>query len=146
MQVDFYQLGSRPVEQVLPRIAERLVESGARLLVVSGIEAQLALLDNALWGWKPDSFLPHAIADGVDDAGQPILLSFTPEAPNGARNIALIDGQWRDQALDFDRAFHFFDGETVEAARAAWRGLNDREGVERRYWALDDDGKWSQMA
>ena len=146
MQVDFYQLGSRPVEQVLPRIAERLVESGARLLVVSGQGAQLAMLDSALWAWKPESFLPHAIADGADDAGQPILLSETPDAPNGARNIALVDGAWRDQALEFDRAFHFFDGETVEAARAAWRALNDRDGVERRYWAQDDDGKWSQMA
>ena len=146
MQVDFYQLGSRPVEHVLPRIAERLVESGGRLLVVSGSDAQLTLLDASLWAWKPESFLPHVIADGADDAGQPILLSRLTEAPNGARNIALVDGEWRDQALDFDRAFHFFDVETLEAARAAWRALNDREGVERRYWAQDDDGKWSQMA
>ena len=146
MQVDFYQLGNRAVEQVLPRIAERLVESGARLLVVSAVEPQLRLLDAALWAWKPEAFLPHAIADGTDDAAQPILLSDRTEPANGARHIALIDGNWRDAALDFERAFHFFDGETVEAARAAWRGLTGREGVERRYWAQDDDGKWSQMA
>jgi len=146
VQVDFYQLGNRPVEQVLPRIAERLVESGARLLVVSAVAPQLRLLDTALWAWKPEAFLPHAIADGIDDAAQPILLSDRPEPANGARNIALIDGTWRDAVLEYDRAFHFFDGETVEAARAAWRGLTGREGVERRYWAQDDDGKWSQMA
>ena len=147
MQVDFYQLGSRPVEQVLPRIAERLVEGGARLLVVSAEAGQLRTLDAALWAWKPEAFLPHAIAGTDDDEAQPILLAHAAApAANGARNVALIDGAWREEALGFERAFHFFDGETVEAARAAWRGLTGREGVERRYWAQDDDGRWSQMA
>lgn len=146
MQVDFYQLGARTVEQALPAIAQKVIESGERLLVVSEDDSQRARLDAALWNYRPDSFLPHAQAGADDDAAQPVLLSASPEPANQARHIALIDGAWRDEALRFDRAFHFFDGETVEAARAAWRGLNGRDDVERRYWVQDDDGKWSRMA
>ena len=47
---------------------------------------------------------------------------------------------------DFERAFHFFDEESIEAARAARRGLQACAGVERRYWVQDEAGKWSRMA
>jgi DNA polymerase III subunit chi len=144
MQVDFYHLDRSPLERVLPRIAERVVESGGRLLVVSADEALAARLDAHLWNYTPDSFLPHARAGGEGDALQPILIAASPEAANGARNIALADGIWREEALTFDRAFHFFDGETIAGARAAWRALAGRAGVEARYWKQDDEGKWRQ--
>ncbi|RJF91575.1 DNA polymerase III subunit chi [Sphingomonas cavernae] len=146
MQVDFYQLEARPVEQVLPRIAERLFESGARLLVVADEENVLERLDAALWAYRDDAFLPHAIAGRDADAAQPVLLSKLTDATNGARNIALADGLWRDEALEFDRTFFLFDGETVDGARAAWRALGGREGLERRFWKQDERGKWSQVA
>lgn len=146
MQIDFYQLEAHPVEQVLPRIAERLFESGARLLVVAEGEAVLERLDAVLWTYRDDGFLPHAIAGRDVDAAQPILLTHTVDAANGARNIALADGVWRDAALGFDRAFYLFDAETVEGARAAWRALAGRERLERRFWKQDERGKWSQVA
>ncbi len=33
--------------------------------------------------------------------------------------IALADGQWRDEALTFERAFYFFDDATIDAAAPA---------------------------
>ncbi|SOB87546.1 DNA polymerase III, chi subunit [Sphingomonas guangdongensis] len=146
MQVDFYHLVASPLERVLPRIAERVVAGGDRLLVVAGDEAQRASLDRLLWTYAPDSFLPHARAGGEHDADQPILIAADTAAPNGARHVALVDGVWREEALGFDRAFHFFDGDSVGAARAAWKALGEREGVERRYWKQDDTGRWTQAA
>jgi DNA polymerase-3 subunit chi len=57
----------------------------------------------------------------------------------------IADGEWRDAALSFDRAFHLFDGSTVEQARLAWKLLSGREGVERRYWR-QEGGRWVQAA
>ena len=48
MQVDFYHLTADPIERVLPRIAERVLETGGRLLVVSGDEGLAARLDHAV--------------------------------------------------------------------------------------------------
>ena len=79
-----------------------------------------------------------------NEAQQPVLLSAEVAAVNGARNIALADGLWRDGALGFDRVFFFFDGGQVEAARQSWRDLQGCEGVETRYWKQDARGKWVQ--
>ena len=144
MKVDFYQLGGASVDGILSSIAPRLLADGQRLLVISADEAQLARLDRLLWA-EGTGFLPHGVAGGPDDARQPILLSTTPDAPNTARNIAIADGEWREAALGFERAFFLFDHNHLEAARLAWKLLSGRDGVERRYWA-QEDGRWVQKA
>lgn len=146
MQVDFYHLTIQPIERVLPRLAERVLAGGGRLLVVAEAEAQRAALDRLLWSYAQESFLPHAQAGGPADADQPVLIGPQPEAANGARNILIADGVWRDEALAFDRIFHLFDEANIAAARAAWRALGDRSEVERRYWKQDEDGRWQQAA
>ncbi|RSU52335.1 DNA polymerase III subunit chi [Sphingomonas sp. S-NIH.Pt15_0812] len=146
MQVDFYHLTATPLERALPQIAERVLASGGRLLIVAEPEEQRRHLDRWLWSYAPDSFLPHAaIGDGAE-AAQPILIAPQVEPANGARFVAIVDGQWRDAALAFDRAFHFFDDDRIREARLAWKGLADRDGVERRYWKQNDAGRWEQAA
>jgi DNA polymerase III subunit chi len=141
MQVDFYQLGGSPPEQVIASIADKLLAQDSRLLIVAEEEGLLARLDRMLWDQGSASFLPHGLAGGAEDARQPILLSTSPDAPNRARNMLIADGRWRDAALAYDRAFNLFDGNTLEGARLAWKLLAGREGVERRYWA-QEGGKW----
>ena len=146
MQVDFYHLTATPLDRALPQIAERVLATGQRLLIVAEGEGQRAGLDRLLWNYGPESFLPHAQIGGEDDAAQPVLIAPDVNAANRARHIALVDGRWRDEALDFDRAFHFFDAEQIRAAREAWKALGEREGVERRYWKQNDAGRWEQAA
>jgi DNA polymerase III subunit chi len=146
MQVDFYHLTQVPLERALPQIAEKVLATGGRLIIVTDEAAQRTKLDQLLWTYAPESFLPHGQVGGEDDARQPVLIAGTPEAANGARHIALVDGVWRDEALGFDRAFHFFDETRIGEARAAWKGLSDREGVERNYWKQNDAGRWEKAA
>jgi len=146
MQVDFYQLGRSPLEQVTTSIAQKLLSEGKRLLIVAGDEGLLSRLDRMLWDRGATSFLPHGLSGGSDDSRQPVLLSTSTDAPNLARNILIADGEWREAALTFDRAFHLFDSATLEAARLAWKLLAGREGVERRYWTQDEDGRWVQKS
>lgn len=146
MQVDFYHLTAQPLDRVLPQIAEKVLASGQRLLIVATGEEQRRHLDRLLWSYQPESFLPHGQAGDGGDAAQPVLIAPAAEPANAARFVALVDGTWRDEALGFDRAFHFFDDEQVQAARAAWRALADAAGVERRYWKQNEAGRWEQAA
>ena len=146
MRVDFYQLAGATVESVIAALAGKLLGEDARLLVVAEDPAMLARLDRQLWDQGATSFIPHGIAGGADDARQPILLSTTPDPANAARNILIADGEWRDAALGFDRAFYLFGEATLEEARLSWKLLSGREGIERRYWAQDESGKWAQKA
>ena len=92
MQVDFYQLSQSPVEAALPLLARATLGAGQRLLVVAQQAELRAQIGKGLWELK-ESFLAHGQAGGADDARQPILLSDKVEASNGARFVALADGQ-----------------------------------------------------
>ena len=143
MQVDFYQLNRDPVDRVLPAIAARILGLGERLLVVAQDEAQLERISAGLWNGPPESFLAHGRAGEGSEAMQPVLLAQDCSPANGARHIAIADGIWREEALDFERAFYFFDTLTVDGARESWRALSKREGVTPRFWR-QEQGKWVQ--
>jgi DNA polymerase III subunit chi len=145
MQVDFYQLTRDPAHVVLPAIASKVMDEGRRLLIVSGDMGQLKTISSSLWGWKAESFLAHDRAGQEGDAHQPILLSQETAAANGARLVALADGEWRGDLLDMDvdRVFYLFPPQFTDQARDAWRSLKDKDGVERRYWK-QEGGKWRQ--
>ena len=143
MQVDFYQLTRDPAEAVLPAIARRVLDEGGRLLVVSADRGQLERISRGLWDAGPETYLAHDHADAALPQAQPILLAGDCTAANGARLIVLADGQWRDEALGFERAFYFFDEASIEGARASWRALGKADGVTPRFWK-QDGGKWRQ--
>ena len=145
MRVDFYQLGEATVESVIVSVGQRLIGEGQRLLVVAEDDALLARLDRLLWDQGAASFIPHGLAGGADDSAQPILLSSGSDAPNRARNMLIADGIWRDAALGYDRAFHLFDADSLDAARLTWKLLAGRDGVERHYWG-HEDGRWVKKA
>ena len=143
MQVDFYQLSRDPVDKVLPAIAAKILATGGRLLVVAAEQDQRDRISHGLWSTDPASFLAHEEAGCANDAIQPILLSATCEPLNDAKFVALADGEWREEALSFDRAFYFFDHLTIDGARQSWRALRDRDDVEPRFWK-QEGGKWMQ--
>lgn len=141
MQVDFYQLAGTPPEQVIASLADKLLATGGRMIVVADDEVFLARLNRILWDQGAASFVPHGLAGGADDARQPVLLTTSPDAPNLARNMLIADGVWRESALSYDRSFFLFDNATLEGAREAWKSLAAKDGIERRYWA-QEGGKW----
>ena len=145
MQVDFYHLTRDPVERVLPVLATRTMGLGERMLIVSADPGRRAALSHALWTHSPESFLAHGERDGPNPQVQPLLLADRVEPINGARFIALADGLWRDEALDFARIFLLFGEETIADARKAWVALGEREGLDRHYWK-QDGGKWVEQA
>ncbi|WP_170002289.1 DNA polymerase III subunit chi [Pseudopontixanthobacter vadosimaris] len=145
MRVDFYQLSRDPAEKVVPLLARATFKAGERLLVVSGDAAQLQGISDALWDQGGGSFLANGLAGAGQEERQPALLSRTMEARNGARYCALADGQWREGADDFARVFLLFGDAHLKEARACWRMLDGRDGLERNFWK-QEGGKWTRAA
>lgn len=141
--MDFYQLGQGGPEQVVPLLARASLQAGERLLVVAEDAGLRGQIDDALWEAQAEAFLAHGEA-GVRHADrQPILLSGSCVAENGARYIVLADGIWREDAARFARAFLVFGNGQLEATRAVWRKLDDGENFERHFWK-QDGGKWRE--
>lgn len=146
----FYHLERSELERALPPLLEKCVQRGWRALVRGGSVARLEALDAALWTWRDDSFLPHAIdgAPGMEAARQPILLSAGPGNPNTAQALFLIDGAEPGDISAFERACLVFDGRDeagVALARQRWKDAKEA-GVSASYWRESATGKWEKQA
>ena len=141
-RVDFYHLTRDSAEAALAMLAGKALGAGQRMMVVSRDPAQRSAIARRLW--EAPGFLANGEAGGEDDARQPVLIGDAPAAANGAGIVALADGEWRDEALGFDRALLLFTESTIADARACWRALGQQETVERHYWSQDGSGRWRE--
>lgn len=144
--VGFYHLTARPLDAVLPRLLEKAVAGGHRVVLRSADAALLARLDTLLWTYDPASFLPHAV-DGEHAAMQPVLLTSGDAAANGAGLLAVVDGALPGDLAPYTRVLYLFDGgddDALALARRHWRALKAREGITATYWKEDDAGRWSK--
>lgn len=88
MQVDFYILETAAEREWLRtacRIAEKAWQKGHRVYIHTDSQETARSLDDMLWTYRQDSFLPHALyADrrGVAaDAAEPVLVGHGPSQP-----------------------------------------------------------------
>ncbi len=146
-EVLFYHLEQKPLEQVLPVLLEKTLERGWHAVVEASSEERLQSLDTALWTWRDDSFLPHAVLGGENDDQQPIILTSGDENPNGAVIRFFVDRAVPRSGEGYQRLVFLFDGhdpDAVAEARNAWKAL--RDGNDCTYWQQEPNGRWVKKA
>jgi DNA polymerase III subunit chi len=145
MRVGFYLLeGPSSAEAAVVALVARACQAGQRVLVVAEPAERLTALSRALWQ-VPGQFLAHGLAGEGHEHRQPVLLSSTCAAANGARLVILADGVWRDEALTFDRALLVFGDDQRAANRQQWTRFEGREDIDREFWRHDGQG-WKKQA
>ena len=146
-EVRFHHLERRRLDQALPRLLERALEEGRRVVVRASSDEMVAALNERLWTYDDASFLPHGAAGDGDPATQPIFLTSEIENPNAATMLVRLSGVEAGEADDaFDVVVLMFDGrdETALAeARDEWRRLKD-QGRAISYWRESDEGGWER--
>lgn len=74
------------------RLIERLYSSGKRVAVWMSDRGRAAVLDEYLWTFAQNSFVPHAIWDGVGDGDEPVVIvTGTLANPNRAKALVVGD-------------------------------------------------------
>ena len=140
MRVDFYLLSTDTAPAAITLLARKVREAGEKLLVVADDFELLEATSTALWAAAPEAFLANGLAGDEHDARQPILLSGEVEAVNGATFLLLADGHWREPGDSFSRVLYIFDQSTIDEARNTWKALEDREGMDRKFWKQQNGG------
>lgn len=145
----FYHLQRQPLEAVLPTLLEKSLERGWRALVQATSAERLAALDDGLWSFSDESFLPHGTDRDPNPGDQPILLTLGDANPNGASILFLVEGAPVPADMtSFERIALFFDGNDPEAlglARRQWQAVK-AAGLEATYWQQDARGRWERKA
>lgn len=144
----FHLMQSAPAD-TLAINAPRALAQGWRVMVRGTDLAALERLDGQLWlKGGDDSFLPHGLEGGPQDADQPVLLGLGAPV-NGAKVLALVDGA---EALDaeiatMERVWVLFDGNDssrLQAARGQWKAMTSA-GHAAQYWS-EESGRWEKKA
>ena len=148
-EVLFYHLQHQPLEAVLPTLLERSLERGWRAVVRATSDERVSALDDHLWTFSDESFLPHGTDREPDAAEQPIALTLADRNPNGAAVLFLVEGApVPEDATTYQRLVLLFDGndeDALAAARAQWKGVK-AAGHDATYWQQDARGRWEKKA
>ncbi len=143
-RVDFYQLSRDPVDVTAVKLARKVLQAGARLVLVCREPAQREQVSRMLWEQGGGDFLANGMAGNPDEARHPILVSEGCAAPNGARIGLIADGVWRDEALGLDRVLLLFDATQRDAAAELWRRFAGDAAIDNRIHKQDDQGVWRE--
>ena len=151
-EIAFYHLQRSSLEQTLPRLLEKTLETGKRAVVKAGSSERARHLGAHLWTYDPGSFLPHgSVADGLDPslaARQHVWITDADDNPNGAAFLFLVDGAKSPATGAYERCFDLFDGndpDAVSAARDRWKALKEA-GHTLTYWQQGERGGWEKKA
>lgn len=146
-EIFYYHLTTSTLEQALPGLLERCLDRGWRAAVQTTSDMHMSALDQRLWTWRDDSFLPHASPKTADRPQEhPIWICLDEDNANAADVRFLVHGASCSQIDDYQRIIRMFDGhddEAVSAARACWK--SEREaGHELTYWQQSEEGGWKK--
>lgn len=147
-RVGFYHLQRTGLDQALPRLLEKALGTGQRVVVMAGSAERVAFLDSLLWTWEPDSWLPHGTARDGDQQLQPIFLTERDENPNGAQILVLLDGVVSERMAEFSRCLTLFDGNdeaAVATSRLLWKEWKNL-GFDLTYYQQTERGGWQEKA
>ena len=146
-EIRFYHLQNQPLEQALPALLAKAYENGHKILVKAPAD-KIEVLNEALWTFRADSFLPHGNAKDGQGEDQPIWITDNDENPNGADVLILTHNLESPHMGDFKLCCEIFDGridEDVQAARSRWSTYKE-QGLTLTYWQQTAQGGWDKKA
>jgi len=144
----FYHLTETRLEHALPALLEKSLQRGWRAVVQTGSEERRDSIDQYLWTYREESFLPHGTDTAHYADRQPVLVCANQSNINGAHIRFLVDGATPPDLEAYERVVFMFDGhdrEQLETARDHWKTLKDG-GHALTYWQQTPDRRWERKA
>lgn len=147
-EIRFYHLQTKSLEQALPEILTRALDQGRRAVVRVADAGRRERLNEHLWVFNPDSFLPHAAEGEGFAADQPIWLTGGNDNPNGADILILTSGADAGDVASYKLCCEMLepgDDEGAAAARGRWKTYQ-AAGHDVTYWQQNARGGWEKKS
>ncbi len=142
--VSLYHLTATPLEKTLPKLMERVVESGKNAVLVAASTDRVEELNRLLWTYSSNTFLPHGTKKDGFPEEQKIWLTDEWDNPNQASILVLTDGMESNEVDNFERCLDIFDGNDEVALEKAQLRIEKyvQKGHTLTYWYQTPAGKW----
>ena len=147
-QIIFYNTAPLQVENTLFNLIEKSIENGYKSLLLFNDKNKCSAIDEKLWTYKQNSFLPHLTEDEKisDEIDIPIYLSTKNENPYKAELLFSIDGFLPNNINNFERVIIIVDVNDkilLEEYKKYYLDINeDFEDIV--FYKSNDNGKWTE--
>ena len=140
MKVNFYLLkqGTDQARRLLAcRLAEQQVKQGQRICILTDSADAAHEVDQLLWSFTPESFVPHAVAGTEAAAIAPLVICHGTEAPAGTTCILNLgtEAPLNQPTLNAIAEFVPNDDASKARSRARWN-LYKQLGYELQHHQL----------
>ncbi len=145
-EIRFYHLQRQSQEQVIPVILTKALERGHRIIVKMHNDNAVAQMNEHLWSFNANSFLPHGSEKEGKAEHQPIWITCKDENPNKSDVIILAQGVEISDPSSFDLCCEMLDGHddsAVITARKRWKKYKE-QGFDLTYWQQNEMGAWEK--
>lgn len=140
MKANFYLLkqDSEQARRLLAcRLAEQQLKQGQRICILTDSAEAAQELDQLLWSYSAESFVPHARVDAAEAAAVPVTIGVGSEAPAGTTCILNLGSEapLNQPTLTAIAEFVLNDAESKARSRARWN-LYKQLGYELQHHQL----------
>lgn len=147
MQVTFYELIASSLEKALPRILEKIYESGLKAVVRIENMERLKSIDNAIWTYTTMGFIPHGTMMDPPEfiPHQPVWLTTQDDNPIGA-SVLVITTKSYVINIAYDRLLDIYDGNNPQNVQNAMERMEKyrQNGHEVIWWKQNLKGSWEK--
>jgi DNA polymerase IIIc chi subunit len=111
-------------------------------LIYCAAESQIKELDNSLWSYGKNKFIPHVTIfdNNFEFKNQPILISNQEENSNNANYLILVDEAQTGFVSSFSRVFYFYDSASQNIAKQLAKKYSSITNKTNSF--KKEDGKW----
>lgn len=103
-KADFYVLPSSDPDaraRFLCRLVEKIRALGHEIFIHARNETEAQRIDQLLWEYRPESFIPHSLLNETDNAG--VKIGWDQQRPKHQDVYVNLDLEIPEDALKFDR-------------------------------------------
>ena len=134
----FYNSSHRNVVADIAWLTEKLYKEKDSVLICCKDQETVKVIDDFLWSYKEDGFIPHSIEKKEQCSIYPVLITtdideeYKHNVLFALSGVLIEEKNWRK----FTKAYYFFDDEEnreKENARAMWRSFSALNVI-CKYW------------
>ena len=144
-KVYFYNSSERDIVSDICVLTEKLFLKNDSIVIFCTDQETVAVVDDFLWAYKEDGFIPHSIKNNEKPSIHPILI--TTRIDEGCEHDILLvlngvlikEKDWQK----FAKIYYFFDDQDnieKENARSMWKSFSSLD-AECKYW-INKENKW----
>ncbi|MFL2801009.1 MAG: DNA polymerase III subunit chi [Paracoccaceae bacterium] len=144
-KVYFYNSSHRDIIYDIAVLTEKLFLKNDRIVIFCTDQETVEVVDNFLWAYREDSFIPHSINRNEKTLAYPILITSSIDEGYEHDVLLVLNGvlikekDWQK----FNKIYYFFDDQDnkeKENARAMWKSCSSLN-AECKYW-VNEKNKW----